>query len=206
MTTTIYKLTDANMRTRNGFQWELGVWKETSGEGDLCGPGWLHCYSDPWLAIFMNPLPAGIVRPRLFRGEAEGAFKDDHGLKQGYTRLRIVEELPVPKLTTVSRVATGILCAKEVTDDPAWNRWADRWLSGEDRSRKAAWEQWGEGAAVESAASVAARVAAWVAARVAASVALASTDAAVESAAARAALAEPPFDLPAIIQRAREVK
>ena len=38
------KLTDRNMRAYGGFQWEIGRKVTTSGEGTLCGPGWLHCY------------------------------------------------------------------------------------------------------------------------------------------------------------------
>ena len=39
--TTIYKLTDQDMRTYAKCQWALGETKTTSGDGDLCGPGWL---------------------------------------------------------------------------------------------------------------------------------------------------------------------
>ena len=53
-----YKLTNQEMQTHNGFQWELGEWQETSGEGGLCGPGWLHYYSDPLLAVLLNPIHA----------------------------------------------------------------------------------------------------------------------------------------------------
>jgi hypothetical protein len=43
------------------------------------------------------------------------------------------------------RVRFAILCAKEVCADLPWNAWADKWLSGEDRSEAAA------GAAAEAA-------------------------------------------------------
>lgn len=39
----IYKLTDASMRTYNGYQWRLNEWRETGGTGGLCGSGWPNC-------------------------------------------------------------------------------------------------------------------------------------------------------------------
>ena len=42
--TTVYKLTDQKMQTHGGYQWVLGEWHEKSGEGELCGPGWLIRY------------------------------------------------------------------------------------------------------------------------------------------------------------------
>src|SRR3989304_4485465 len=71
-----YKLTDQQMRTYGDCQWTLGEWKETSGEGNLCGPGWLHFYTHPLLAALLNPIHANIQNPRLFRVEAEGATLD----------------------------------------------------------------------------------------------------------------------------------
>ncbi|MGE3384925.1 MAG: hypothetical protein AB7L70_18505 [Pyrinomonadaceae bacterium] len=62
----------------------------------------------------------------------------DEGLKVGcltFTTLRII---PLPKITPLQKVAFGILCAKSVCRDVRWNTWADRWLSGENRSGSAA--------------------------------------------------------------------
>jgi len=53
--------------------------------------------------------------------------------------LKIVEEIHVPVLTTEQRVKFAILCAKCVCTDVAWNAWADKWLSDEDRTARAAW-------------------------------------------------------------------
>ena len=35
------------------IEWKLNKWKETSGEGELCSSGWLHCYSNPYLQFFL---------------------------------------------------------------------------------------------------------------------------------------------------------
>ena len=134
--TTVYKLTDENMRTYGGCQWEIGVAKTSSGEGELCGPGWLHAYTDPLLAVFLNPLYAKFKKPRLFECEGD-VGKTDHGLKIGCTRLTLVREIPVPVVTVEQRVRFAILCAMEVYHDPKWRVWALSRLSGEDRSARA---------------------------------------------------------------------
>lgn len=137
-TRTLYKLTDENMRTYNGFAWELNKTYSTDGKGDLCGPGWLHAYTDPLLAVFLNPIHADFAAPRLFKARGSGRHKNDRGLKCGVTQLRLVKELPLPAVTMVQGVAFGILCAKAVCRDKTWNKWADAWLSGVDRSDVAA--------------------------------------------------------------------
>jgi len=105
----------------------------------------------------MNPIHASINNPRLFRGDGDGKFLDDHGLKCGYSRARIVEEIPLPQVTLVNRVAFGIFCALEVCNDAGFTEWASDWLENRDRSEKrarAAWE------AASEAARAAARAAA----------------------------------------------
>ena len=131
-----YKLTDSEMKTHRGFQWELGKWYETTGRWSLYSPGWLHFYSNPLIGLFLNPIHANIKNPRLFRAEVKGRGLDDHGLVCGYTKARLVEELPVPQISFVQRVRFAILCAKKVYKEKEWNKWANNWLSGKDRTEK----------------------------------------------------------------------
>lgn len=133
-----YKLTDQNMRTYEGYQWRLNKLHKTSGEGNLCGPGWLHFYSDPLLAVLLNPIHASIDNPRLFQAGVSGKHKDDNGLKEGWSEAKLIKELDVPVISLNQRIVFGILCAKKVCNDKDWNDWADKWLSREDRSRDAA--------------------------------------------------------------------
>lgn len=75
------------------------------------------------------------------------------------------------KLTPLQEVARAILCAATVFPEPSFVTWAKRWLTGTDRSGRAALEATAVPTrAVESAAAESA----WYAARAAASVALAS--------------------------------
>ena len=134
----VYKLTDENMQTYGHYQWKIGEWKSTSGEGELCSSGWLHCYSSPLLAVLLSPAHANFINPRLFIAETIGRGKHDHGLKSGYKKMRLIKEIELPEITRTQRIAFGILCAKEVYKDATWNKWADNWLNGTDRSAYAA--------------------------------------------------------------------
>jgi len=160
------KLTDQNLKAHDGFQWEIGKWVTTSGEGELCTEGWLHCYSHILLAVLLNSIYGDIKNPRAWKVQVRGKKKIDCGLKYGFTKMRLLEELPLPEITTTQRVAFGILCALEVYKEPRFVEWAQNWLSGKDRSQKAAEAAWAAGAVAEvawAAWAEAARAAAWAA-------------------------------------------
>jgi hypothetical protein len=135
-----YKLTDENLQTHNYTQWQIGEWKETNGEGDLCGPGWLHYYSSPLLAVLLNPIHAGFENPRLFEIEVAGEIKEDRGLKFGCTKMRLVKELELPAVTMEQRIKFAIYCALEICAEPEFVKWANGWLDGTYRSRAAVTE------------------------------------------------------------------
>ena len=151
-----YKLTDEKMQTHGGCQWTPGEWNETSGEGDLCGPGWLHFYESPEMAALMNPIHAKLTNPLCWEAGVEGEFNMDSCLKFGATRGRIVNRVKLPSYTATQLVAFAILCAYPFGSE-SWKNWADRWLNGEDRSKAAA--QAAQAAWAESAASAAAAAA-----------------------------------------------
>ena len=157
----------------------MGEEKTTSGEGELCGPGWLHCYSDPLLAVLLNPIHADYENPRLFRARVGGKSMHDRGLKSGYTKMTLIEEIPVPAISTAQRVRFAILCAMKVYQDPGFVQWGENWLSGKDRSAEAA------RAAVRAA--WAAEAAAWAAGAAAWAAGAAEAAARAAEAAARAA-------------------
>jgi hypothetical protein len=154
-----YKLTNQDNTTRNNTLWGEGVTHETDGSGELCGPGWLHFYHTPELAVMMNPAHADIEKPKLWECEAEGQFLDDHGLKGGCTKLTTLREIPLPDVTLEQRIRFGILCAQKAFGGKSelWDEWATGWLSGSDRSLESA-------RAAEYAAEYAAYAAAYAAA------------------------------------------
>jgi hypothetical protein len=85
----------------------------------------------------MNPIHAQFESPRLWEAESSGEELHEQ-LKSGSKTLTTVRELPLPEVSKTQRIAFGILCAKEVCKHKAWNAWADKWLSGEDRTKESA--------------------------------------------------------------------
>jgi len=186
-----YKLTKRDLTTYNDTKWVLNEWKETSGLGGLCNSGWLHCYNSSLLAILLNPIHADITNPKLFKCEVEGECLTNHGLKEGWTRMRIIEEMEVPQLSEINKIAFGILCALEVNNDEKWVTWANNWLENKDRSKESA-------AAYYSANAAAA-------ARYAANAAYAANSAYAADAAYYAA-ASANIDLIKLAEKAMEIK
>lgn len=127
----LWKLTDQQWRTRAGEYnetlWGPGVTHTASGEGDLCGPGWLHAYTSPELAVLLNPIHAALSDPVLWRAEGE-IGKSDRGLKVGTKSLTTIEIVPRPVITIGQRVKFGILCALQTYKEPKFVAWAEGWL------------------------------------------------------------------------------
>ena len=150
----LFKLTTQEGKTHNETQWGENVTHEATGDikQGLCSDAWIHAYTHPLLAVLMNPVHADIENPILWEGKGEGEAKFEP-LKCGFRKFTTLKKIPLPEVTDVQKVAFGILCAKEVYKDSSWNQWADKWLSGEDRTKSSAY-------AASSAASSAARAAA----------------------------------------------
>ena len=149
----LWKFTDKHDRTHGGMQWGENITHgPTSGEGNLCGPGWLHAYADPLLGVMMVPTHLSFKARHLWEAECKVGKTD--GLKVGVRTLTTKRRVEPPKVTTKQRVRFAVLCAMEVCDDSRWLRWARGWLSGADCSGKSATD----------AAASAADTAAWAAA------------------------------------------
>ena len=123
----VYKLTDEKDRTKNETQWGGNVTHETDGTGDLCGPGWLHAYSDPLVAVLHNSIHGNfdLGAAHMWECRTGRRIKNDRGLKLRTTKLTTLTRVEMPAVSTVNRIAYGILCAKEVCKDPDWIKWAD---------------------------------------------------------------------------------
>ena len=185
----VYKLTDQNLQTYRGFQYQIGVPAVANGIGELCGPGWLHAYSHPLLALLLNPIHANIQNPRLWRAKAKAPVKDDKGRKLGTSELMVLEELVIPSLTLEQRLTFGILCAKIVFKNTTWEKWADGWLQGVNRTAAAAYAATAAAATAATAAAAAAAYADAAATADAAAYAAAYADTAADAAADAAAYA-----------------
>jgi len=176
----LFKLTDSKFQTKNNTQWGDNVEHTAPGGGPLCTATWLHAYTDPYIAVIMAP--AHVEYDELVLWEAEGAVGRDEGIKVGCTRLKTIKSIPLPKVTLEQRILFAIACARQVTTDEKWLAWADKWVSGEDRTRESAEAAW-------AAEAEAAWAAAWAAARAAAAWAWAAEAAEAAAWAAWAAVA-----------------
>lgn len=136
--TTLYKLTDVNDQTYGRMQWGPGVTHTATGPGMvLCTTDFIHAYTHPLLAVFLNAIHANFRGPHLW--ESEGCIvKSDHGLKVGVKTLTTLRRVDLPQPNAVQTIAFGILCAKHVYLGADWVRWANNWLSGKGRYNKEA--------------------------------------------------------------------
>ena len=130
-----YKLTDRNGQTRNNTQWGPNVTHKASGTyNDLCSNGWIHFYTDPNIAVLLNPSHADFKNPILWEAETIGEAKHDL-LKSGSKGLITLQQIALPEYTNIQKVCFAILCAKFVYKDIKWNEWANSYLTGVDRSK-----------------------------------------------------------------------
>ena len=140
------KLTDQDGYTRRGRRHETlwmpaGTWIEAVGNSaDMCGPGWIHYYQDPLLAVLFNPIHANIEDPIGWEFESDGASLRDAS-KSACKRGRVLREIELPTVTVEQAVRWGILCSLQAGPQPGFYvRWAERYLSG-DRSRRCPFEE-----------------------------------------------------------------
>jgi hypothetical protein len=159
-----FKLTDQDGYTRRGTSGEtlwlpLGTKIKPLGKGsEPCGPGVLHLYQSEIEAVLYNPLHANIQSPRLFCVRPLGKQKiDTDGLKCWTGgRVQTVEEVVIPSITQEQIIAWSIV----VSPHRSTREWAVDWLSGKDRSARAAEAAWAARAAWAAArAAEAARAA-----------------------------------------------
>lgn len=184
--TIMYKLVSQKMTSRNEMEWKIGKTNKALGEGvSLCSADLLHCYISPLQAVMFNPIHANFKNPKLLKIECSAILAED-GLKYGCKEQTPLEEIALPEITTIQLVAFAVKVALEVYKDPAFEEWADNWLSGKDRSIESAHANNAADAA-EAARNTAAEAAAAYAAADAAHVAAYATHVAHAAYAAAAA-------------------
>jgi len=141
----------------------------------LCSSDVIHVYRHKELGMALNPTHADISSPRIWK--CIGNVITDDGLKVGVKELKCIEEVDVPNIKAAALVRWAILMAKTVYTDPSCDVWMNSWLTGRDRSKKAAFSAQLLASSVvmkspvrmnalaESAAWWAARAALWAAAK-----------------------------------------
>ena len=140
-----YKLTNKEMKTHKGFQWELGKKEVIEKKGNaLCTDAVFHFYDHPFLAYIFNSIHADITEPRLFECEVGDIVAHD-GTKGGCKAMTLTKELAVKKISTEKIIEFAIRSAMLVYADIGFNNWANGWLTKKDRSEiaaRAASEAW----------------------------------------------------------------
>ena len=114
------------------------VYPQTNGIGVVCGPGWIHYYSDPLLLFLLNPINAGPSNTTIWEYEIGGIISDNVGLLCGCTEATILRKIEHIQLTAEQRAKFGILCALEVYNEPKFVQWAKNWLVDNNRAFKTA--------------------------------------------------------------------
>jgi len=139
--TRLYKLTTRDHKTRPGEDneciWGENVMHSGTGKGDLCGPGYIHAYEHPILAMLMNPIHAMYWNPILWEAEGEIALRDGDN-KCGCVSLTTLRTIPWPEIFDEKRTEFAIRCALAVYCEPEFVSWANKWLSVENRTENAA--------------------------------------------------------------------
>ena len=138
--TTCYKLTNNVHKTQNNTSWEEGITHElpVKEKYTICSGDVFHAYPSPELAALMD-IVHGKYLPNGILWECIGEEVVADGTKIGCRVLTTLAQIRVPLYTPNQRTAFGILCAQHVYKDPAWNAWANEWLSGKDRSKESAY-------------------------------------------------------------------
>jgi len=142
---TAYKYLTPELTSYNDFQWEVGKEYTIDEPGnEMCSGDVFHCYNHPLLAEFIMPLHLKGANYELYKIEVP-EFVNSDGLKFASKSQTILEKIERPVISREQRVEIAICIAKLVCKDVEWNTWADKWLSGEDRT-------WSSARAADSAA------------------------------------------------------
>jgi len=164
------KLTESDGTTLGDTVWGPGVKHYAQKKGspltsaDLCSPFVIHYYADRYLAVLLNPSQANFKKPQGWEFVPEGLTCTD-GLKCGAEGGTTIRRTPLPRFTTLQRVAFAIFCAQSAFGgkSEAWSNWAEDWLSGKDRSEAALEAAWTVARVAEAAWVAEADWAVWVA-------------------------------------------
>lgn len=126
-----YKVTNEVYQTLHKTQWGYNVTHKRSGHGNLCSPGWLHYYHDPYTASFMYHYHTSIQSPVLWECQANGQHRDDYGMKGGCTELTTVKIIDMPQLSDAQMMQIMLHIVSEEYPSALERQLAKKWLAGE---------------------------------------------------------------------------
>ena len=137
MNEVLCKWVSQDMTTMNNTHWRVGVAQQLPEQDniDFLKEGIFNYFSDIPFAMMLKEQYGCENYTRLYEVIPEGKIIKREG-RCGSTKLTLVKELEVPKVTLDQRTVFAILCALEVYKDPNFINWAEKWLSGEDHSKE----------------------------------------------------------------------
>lgn len=109
---------------------EYCIWR---GEGENSS----FFYYNPLVAVLLKSCHNLDKCTKLCKVTSEGQVteKDGQIFSENFT---IGEELEIPEVSNIQKIAFGILCALQVCKQKDFVFWANDWLSGKDRSKESA--------------------------------------------------------------------
>ena len=140
----LYKLTNQEGYSGLGLYSVLTHWAEGTKHSispelrdknaSLCSKHFIHVYENPLVAVFMNPAHINFKNPILWEATGWVSKREGH-LKCGCFSLTTHRKITLPVITLEQRVRAAIYCSLEVCKNKQYKQWADKWLSGENRTR-----------------------------------------------------------------------
>jgi len=134
----LYKLTDEFGNTMNNTHWGENVSHTAIGKGQmLCSNDVIHAYESPLVAILMNCVHGKFTNPILWEAEGEVIVRDGR-IKCGVKTLTTLKKISLPVISIEQRVKIAIHCSLAFPQSEEYKTWAEKWLSGENRTHAAA--------------------------------------------------------------------
>lgn len=129
------------VRYAYALKWGVGVEHAVQWRGRLCEEGVIHAYHDPRIAVITDPAHGRYSTDDGFLWECKAYGRTVSAPdKIGVERLMTVAVVDPPVISPAQRVEIAIrtvmVFIRDRTDarNEGWRAWANRWLSGEDRS------------------------------------------------------------------------
>ena len=160
-----YKYMNARDRTQGGMRWGKGVTNRAIGDRfKLCADGVIHYYRSKYVAALMDPIQGQYTCSEYIMRicKVEGEEITD-GIKYGARVVTTGRKVKPVEYTLEQRVEIAIRVSLLLDQPESYREWAQRWLSGEDRSAHAAGAAWAARSAAGAAYAAKAAYASFVA-------------------------------------------
>jgi len=132
---TRYLLTNADHSTWRGSQ--IGTGRSifrSNAENNVINKNADELGDSPLVAIMLNPWHAQIDQQKMLEIE----FSQIDVVKNDPRVNMLVRETELPSVTTDQKIVFGLMVIQEVYQNTVFNKWADGWISGSDRSAESA--------------------------------------------------------------------